>query len=318
MSVIARRVTSAAGIIPITESDMSRRHPSARILAAGLAGLLGLVAAGPTSGQDPRRPDRRVASPAVETDLPYADGGDERKLDLYLPGREKYATIVFTFGGGWHTGGRKAVAPIGARLRDLGFGCALPSHRLSPKDKFPAQAEDLAAAFAWVKRHIAERGGDPKRVFLMGHSSGAHLSLLLAADPKYLARHGLSRRDIAGVVGLSTPVDLTPRADGKGFGDALMKGRGADAFSRDVAVMTDASPIRHVSKGMPPVLLIVGGRDFPMLEGDAKAFIEKAGGLDLPAASFVAKDRDHMGVVRSLLEDESPVWKQVSGFLSKP
>lgn len=297
---------------------MSRQRSAARILAAGLAGLLGLVGAVSTSGQDPRRPDGRVPSPAVEKDISYADGGDERKLDLYIPGREKYATIVFTFGGGWHTGSRKSVAPIGARLRDLGFGCALPSHRLSPKDKFPAQAEDVAAAFAWVKRHIAEKGGDPERVFLIGHSSGAHLSLLLAADPKYLAKHGLSRRDIAGVVGLSTPVDLKPRGDRKGYGDALMAGRGADVFSRDVDVMTDASPIRHVSPGMPPVLLIVGGRDFPMLEGDAKAFIEKARGLDLSAALFVAEDRDHMGVVRSLIEDESPVWKQVSGFLSKP
>jgi hypothetical protein len=97
-----------------------------------------------------------------------------------------------------------------------------------------------------------------------------------------------------------------------------MAGRGADVFSRDVDVMTDASPIRHVSRGMPPVLLIVGGRDFPMLEGDAKAFIEKARGLDLSAALFVAEDRDHMGVVRSLIEDESPVWKPVLGFLSKP
>jgi acetyl esterase/lipase len=287
-------------------------------MAAGLAGLLGLVGAGPTSGQDVRRPDEPAPLLAVEKDLPYADGGEERKLDLYIPKREKYATIVFTFGGGWHSGSRQSVAPIGARLRDLSFGCALPSHRLAPKDKFPAQIEDVAAAFAWVKRHIAERGGDPGRVFLMGHSSGAHLSLLLAADPKYLAKHGLSRRGIAGVVGLSTPVDLKPRADGKGFGDALMKGRGADVFSRDVAVMTDASPIRHVSRGMPPVLLIVGGRDFPMLEGDARAFIEKARGLDVSATLFVAKDRDHMGVVRSLIEDESPVWGQVAGFLGKP
>jgi acetyl esterase/lipase len=64
--------------------------------------------------------------------------------------------------------------------------------------------------------------------------------------------------------------------------------------------MRDASPIRHVSKGQPPVLLVVGGRDFPMLEGDAKAFIEKAKGVKVSATLFVANDRDHMGVVRSL------------------
>jgi acetyl esterase/lipase len=238
-------------------------------------------------------------------------------LDLYLPDKEGFTTVVFTYGGGWHSGSRKSVTPIGEKLQSLGYGCALLSHRLAPKDKFPAQVEDVAAAFAWVKKNIAARGGDPKRLVLMGHSSGAHLSLLLASDPKYLAKHNLSPKDILGVVGLSTPLDLEPRDDKKGFGDVLLGGKGADVFARDVAVMKDASPIRHVSKGLPPTLLVVGERDFPMLEGDAKAFAKKAEGVDVPVAVFLAKGCDHMGVVRSLLEDRSAVREQVLTFLGK-
>ncbi len=168
-----------------------------------------------------------------------------------------------------------------------------------------------------MKTHVAAKGGDPKRVILMGHSSGAHLSLLLAADPKYLARHKLSPADVAAVVGLSTPTDVEPRKDGRGFGDALMAGRGADVFSRDAVVMRDASPVRHVSPRLPPVLLVVGERDFPMLEGDARAFVEKAKEAKAEAALFVAKGRDHMGVVRSLLEEKSPVRERVLDFLGK-
>ncbi len=280
----------------------------------GLAVLLVLAGVGPTQGQDAKP----GSLPAVEKDIPYADGGDQRKLDLYLPAQKGFTTIVFTYGGGWHTGSRKAVAPVGQKLQGLGFGCALLSHRLSPPDKFPAHVVDVAAGFAWVKQHIAERGGDPGRVFLMGHSSGAHLSLLLAADAKYLARHKLTPADVAGVVGLSTPVDLEPRKDGSGFGDALMGGRGADAFSRDVAVMKDASPVRHVSKALPPVLLVVGERDFPMLEADARAFLAKAKAAGVPASLFLAKGRDHMGVVRALLEDRDPVLEQVLGFVRDP
>jgi acetyl esterase/lipase len=258
---------------------------------------------------------RTAPLPAVEKDVPYAEGGDQHQLDLYLPARKGFPTVVFTYGGGWHTGGRKSVTPVGEKLQSLGFGCALVSHRLSPKDRFPAQAEDVAAAFAWVKQHIAEKGGDPRRVFLMGHSSGAHLSLLVAADPKYLGRHRLSPADVAGVVGLSTPTDLEPRKDGKGFGDVLMRGRGADVFSRDPTVMRDASPVRHVSRRLPPVLLVVGERDFPMLEGDGKAFVAKAKGAGAEAALFVARGRDHMGVVRSLLDEKSPVRDRVLDFL---
>jgi acetyl esterase/lipase len=260
------------------------------------------------------KPDSKGGS--VESDVPYADGGDQQKLDLYLPSHKGFTTLVFTFGGGWHRGGRKSVTPIGKKFQELGYGCALPSHRLAPADKFPAQAEDVAAAFAWVKKNIGARGGDPKRVVLMGHSSGAHLSLLLATDPKYLAKHMLSPADIAGVVGLSTPVDLEPHGDKKGFGDSLMAGRGADVFSRDAAVMKAASPIRHVSAALPPTLLVVGERDFPMLEGDARMFAAKARRAGREVATFVGRGCDHMGVVRSLLEDRSNIREQVLAFLN--
>jgi acetyl esterase/lipase len=253
----------------------------------------------------------------VELDVAYADGGDAQKLDLYLPAGKDFATVVFVYGGGWHTGSRKSVTPIGRKLQGLGYGCALVSHRLSPADKFPAQIEDVAAAFTWVKGHVAAKGGDPKRVFLAGHSSGAHLTLLLATDPKYLARHQLAPADVRGVVGLSPPVDLEPRADGKGFGDALMGGRGADVFSRDVAVMRDASPLRRVTKALPPTLLVVGERDFPMLEGDAATFAAKAKDVGTSVSVFLAKGKDHMSVVRSLLEDDSPVLMKVREFLGE-
>ncbi len=259
-----------------------------------------------------------VDRPGIEVDIAYADGGDQHKLDLYIPKREGFATVVFTYGGGWHTGSRKSVAPVGEKLQGLGYGCALLGHRLSPKDKFPAQIEDVAAGFAWVKKHIAERGGDPKRVYLAGHSSGAHLSLLLATDPRYIAKHELTPKDIAGVVGLSSPVDLEPRRDKTGFGDALMGGRGADVFSRDPNVMRAASPIRHVTKDLPPTLLVVGEKDFPMLEADAKAFAEKAAGVKAACAVFVAPKLDHMGVVRALLDDKSAVRGKVEAFLSGP
>jgi acetyl esterase/lipase len=263
--------------------------------------------------------DHRQSKPgSVELDVPYTAGGDQQKLDLYLPRQKDFATVVFTYGGGWHRGSRKSVTPIGEKLQSLGYGCALLSHRLSPKDRFPAQVEDVAAAFAWVKKNIGAKGGDTKRVFLMGHSSGAHLSLLLASDARYLARHQLSPADIAGVIGLSAPVNLEPRQDKKGFGNVLLAGKGADVFSRDTAVMKAASPIQHVSKDLPPTLLITGDRDFPMLVGDARAFAEKAKAAGVVVHTSVAKGRDHMGTVRSLLEDKSPVLELVLAFLKKP
>jgi acetyl esterase/lipase len=285
---------------------------------AGLALAWLWMGIAPVVGQNAPAPASDTSLPRLEKDLAYGPAGDEQKLDLYLPKQKGFTTLVFTFGGGWHTGNRKAVAPIGRKLQDLGFGCALLSHRLGPKDKFPAQIEDVASGFAWVKKHMAEKGGDPKRVFLLGHSSGAHLSVLLAADARYLAKHQLKPSDIAGVIGLSTPVDLEPRRDGRGFGNTLMAGRGADTFSRDVGVLRDASPLQYVSKDLPPVLLVVGERDFPMLAGDAKSFVAKAQVVGVPAAWYLAKGRDHMGVIRALLGDHDPIEDQILAFVKRP
>jgi acetyl esterase/lipase len=180
---------------------------------------------------------------------------------------------------------------------------------------FPAHAEDLAAAVAWVKANIAARGGDPARIILAGHSSGAHLSLLLATDPRYLAAHRLAISDIRAVVGLSPPVDLTRHTDGHGYGDVLLAGHGADAFERNEAFMKDASPIEHLSRSLPPTLLVVGEHDFPMLEADARAFARKADRFGDKVQVVVAPGKDHIGVARGLLDVNDSVFIAVKTFL---
>jgi acetyl esterase/lipase len=79
--------------------------------------------------------------------------------------------------------------------------------------------------------------------------------------------------------------------------------------------MKAASPIQHVSKDLPPTLLVVGEKDFPMLEKDAQTFAENAKDVGSEVTTFVGKGCDHMGVVRSLLEDRSAIRERVLSFL---
>jgi acetyl esterase/lipase len=62
---------------------------------------------------------------SVEKDISYANGGDQQKLDLYLPRQKNFPTVVFVYGGGWQSGSRKGVAAVGKKLQSLGYGCAL-------------------------------------------------------------------------------------------------------------------------------------------------------------------------------------------------
>jgi acetyl esterase/lipase len=110
---------------------MRVRQTLATILGFGLVGFFLLSACDPARGQDAKPTDANAPSGIVEKDVPYADGGDQRMLDLYLPKTKGFTTVVFTFGGGWHSGGRQAVTAIGEQLQRLGYGCALLSHRLA-------------------------------------------------------------------------------------------------------------------------------------------------------------------------------------------
>lgn len=291
---------------------MSARH-AAWLGALGLACSAGRVAPSPVRLDAPAR-----STGEVILDVPYvASGEPTQQLDVYTPAARGFSTVVFVYGGGWHSGSRKCCTDIARRLVALGFGCVLVSHRLTPPAVFPAHAEDVAAAFAWTRAHVADHGGDPRRVFLAGHSSGAQLALIVATDPRYLAAHQLAPGDVAGVVGLSAPVELAPAPDGQGFGDRLLAGKGADVFSRDPVAMRDASPLSHVGPALPPALLVVGERDFPMLAADARAFAARASKLGHQVPVVIARGRDHLGVVAALAEPSSDVLDAVVAFLRR-
>lgn len=250
--------------------------------------------------------------------LDQAYGEDPRQvLDLYLPSRPGFPTVLFVYGGGWHSGSGKSCAPVAEWLRDHGYGCALPSHRLNPPDLWPTMIEDVACAFHWVKEHVAEHGGDPGRLLVAGHSSGAQLALLLASDPSFLAAWHLTPSHLLGVVGLSTPLDLGTHPDGRGYGDMLLAGHGADVFGRELETMQAASPIRHLSATLPPLLLVVGERDFPMLADDARSYVAEAAKLGREVPLFLAAGKDHMGVVGALVEAEDPTAAAVLDFLDR-
>src|SRR6267142_5020328 len=132
----------------------------------------------------------------------YADNKD--KLDLYLPeGRTNVPVIVSYYGGALMNGDKNQHTFIGQRFAAAGFATAVVNYRLSPGVTHPAHVQDAAASFAWVKRHIAEYGGNPDQVFIIGYSAGAYLAALLSTDARYLAAHNLSPRDIRGTVPVS-------------------------------------------------------------------------------------------------------------------
>jgi acetyl esterase/lipase len=124
-------------------------------------------------------------------------------------------------------------------------------YRHGPAVPFPAFVEDVAAAVRWTRDHARDYGGDPAKIFLAGHSAGAHIAALVAADARYLRAVGLAPRELAGVIGIAGPYDFAPITDPdlrRIFGDTP-------------AQWAASQPIEFVDGDEPPFLLLHGDDD---------------------------------------------------------
>jgi acetyl esterase/lipase len=198
------------------------------------------------------------AAVRVTADVDYvaaADYADKKdRLDIYAPeGASGAPVIVSIHGGGLRAGDKSGQTFVGQRFASAGQVTVVVNHRLSPGVMHPAHIEDIAAAVAWTKKNIAKHGGDPQRLFVIGHSAGAYLAALLVLDPKYLATHGLTPRDIRGVV----PVSGFFYVDRPG----VAPDRPRDTWGTDVNVWKAASPATYLSANVPPLLLLYADGD---------------------------------------------------------
>jgi len=191
------------------------------------------------------------------TDLPYypeetlARADDYQRaqcrLDLYLPeNRPGFATVIW-FHGGNFTRGRRSVPAL---LKDRGFAVVAVGYRLAPPGRFPCFLEDAAAATAWVLRSIAARGGDPKKVFVSGHSAGGYLAMMLGLDGRWLEAQGASRRQLAGIISISAQMTTHPQ---------IRKLRG-DPSPALRPVIDEFAPLHYAAADLPPICLVVGDR----------------------------------------------------------
>lgn len=172
--------------------------------------------------------------------------GARHALDAYipaapLPGRP---VVVFFYGGGWECGERGWYRFVAATLAARGVLVLVPDYRLFPEVRFPAFLADGAGAVGWAREHAAALGGDPARLFLMGHSAGAYIAAMLALQPNWLAARP------AGVIGLAGPYDFLPLHT-----DTLR------AIFGPEDTLPATQPINFVTPKAPPMLLATGMRD---------------------------------------------------------
>lgn len=242
-------------------------------------------------------------------DVAYGDQ-PRQTLDVYVPDvpvMSPPAVIIFIHGGGWDSGDKDWYRFVGSGLAEKGFVAVLPNYRLTPDVGFPVFVEDAARAIAWTLRNAGNYGGDPQRVFIMGHSAGAHIAMLLALDARYLAAAGVSTDGIRGAVGLSGPYEFAIDSD-------LLR-----AVFGSAGDPRATQPIEFARADAPPLLLIHGTDDRICLDRNSIALagrVRKAGGqADLRLYPGVSHGETVGGFSR-LGRARAPTLEDVAAFVA--
>lgn len=226
----------------------------------------------------------------ISRDIAYASG-QRHSLDIYVPKRPPPSApvIVFFYGGGWETGQKETYRFVGTALASQGWIVVIPDYRLYPEVQFPAFVHDAAAAVAWAHANAARFGGDPHRLFLIGHSAGAQIAALLALDGQYLAAARLSpREDICGVIGLAGPYDFLPLNDEQ-----------KSIFGSSEA-WPQSQPMNYASPNAPPMLLLAGQWDETVDPANTRRFAARLRDAGAFAEDALYPGISHTAIIASI------------------
>jgi acetyl esterase/lipase len=213
------------------------------------------------------------------------------KLDVYRPaGAEAAPVVVFLYGGAWTSGQRDWYRYAGEALSSHGIVVVIPDYRKSPQVHFPDFVDDAARGVAWARANAVSYGGDPKRLFVMGHSAGAHIGALLATDGRFLARVNMKPRDLAGFIGLAGPYDFAPFTD-----DYLVT-----AFGSELSQQQAAMPANYIDGDEPPMLLLQGLSDNTVWPRNTRSMADKLTAKSEPVETKFYPAMGHTRIALSL------------------
>lgn len=246
----------------------------------------------------------------TEHDHIVFDQKHDLALDTYMPaGAHDDPVVVFFYGGSWSEGKRHWYRYVGDALADNGVVVLIPDYRKYPDVHFPAFMHDAARAVAWAREHAAEFGGDPRRLFVMGHSAGGQIAALLACDKRYLADVGMKPRDLAGMIGVAGAYAFLPFVDDE-----------PEIFGDDAKGRYDSQPINFVDGDEPPMLLLQGADDDEVPPNNAEAMAERAQAMDGTATLKLYPDVGHNGILLALArgrETRIPTLKDTLAFIAQ-
>lgn len=233
-------------------------------------------------------------------------------MDIYLPEGRTANTkmVIMIHGGGWSAGDKGEVAFLAKGLKDRGFAVANINYRLSAQstDNYKMQLDDISAVESWLLSHADNYYYSPQKMYITGHSAGAHLSLAFA-----YTRNANGKIKAAG--GMATPTDLVAGASanlGIVGATTIAPYLGGPLNAQTQAIYENASPIYHVDANTVPTILFQGDADLIVPMDQSTSLEDKLKNKGVPEKLIIYKGIGHdwwgnNDLVKNTL-DETAAW----------
>ena len=260
-----------------------------------------------------------TAKVRAEKDIAYTNTalGNRNLLDVYYPeigGRAK-DVLVFIHGGSWDSGKKDIYWWLGRNFANKDIVEVNINYRLAPGHQYIEMASDAAAALKWVKTNISRYGGDPGRIFVMGHSAGGHLTALINSDPQFFQEQGIEN-PIRGVIlndgfGLDMHEYLLTAEKTKQTASFLK------TFSTDEEVWKKGSPLTYFSNIDNPYLILVGERTYPSIQIQSRRLYELLKAKSRPASFKRLARKKHVGMITQMVFSRNEMYRLILDFMSE-
>ena len=216
-----------------------------------------------------------------------------QRLDVFPCGSTDAPTLLYIHGGYWQMGDKEAYGFIGDALLASGFNFVLVEYTLAPEVQMDDIVSEIYSAIDWVIEKISKYGGDPRRVFICGHSAGGHLTAMAMND-----------RRIAGGIAISGLFDLEP----------IRLNYLNQKLGLDEAEMLRNSPIRHIPAESSPLIVTVGLDELPELIRQSEDYYNAWQSRGHDGQYLPIPGHDHFSVLEELARADGLILKALKNL----
>lgn len=259
-----------------------------------------------------------LSSAQVKTakNINYANNADEKNaLNVFYKndGIADKPVLVFIHGGSWSSGKKETYWWLGRNFARKGVVTVIINYPLAPNARYEKMAADCALAIKWVKENITNYQGSSDKVFVMGHSAGAHLGELINADPQFFQKAGI-KNPIKGVI-LNDPFGLD-------IHEYLLEAEKDDYYYDFLRTFTDqpavwklASPLNYVDHIKNPHLLFYGGKTYAAIKLQTPRLYEKLKANHVKAEIKEVKGKSHVPMITQMIFGSNDLYEEIVAFI---